>query len=177
VAQGGSLGGGFPHFDGTDVWPAVQGTSLSLPGSYLANDTWVSGPIESLSVWIWGSDWVLTLDLRHAVLTMNLDQAHQAATGGIVSGVVPTAALQSRVRTLAGSLDPTLCSSSTVDALLAQIATASDIMQDGTQDPTKTCDGISVGLGFEAHLVHLGPTTPPGPTMPDPCTDGGADGP
>jgi hypothetical protein len=32
---------------------------------------------------------------------------------------------------------------------LRHIQQASDILTDGTQDPTKTCDGISIGLGFE----------------------------
>ena len=48
-------------------------------------------------------------------------------------------------------------------------------MQDGTQDPTKTCDGISIGLGFDAELVQLGPIAPPAAT-PNPCADAGADG-
>ena len=37
-----------------------------------------------------------------------------------------------------------------------ELIQASDIMQDGTQDPTKTCDGISIGIGFEARVVQLG---------------------
>jgi hypothetical protein len=34
---------------------------------------------------------------------------------------------------------------------------ASDILSDGTQDPTQTGDGISIGLGFNATVVQLGP--------------------
>ena len=40
--------------------------------------------------------------------------------------------------------------------IIEQVKRASDIMVDGTQDPTKTCDGISVGLGFEAQAGALG---------------------
>lgn len=65
---------------------------------------------------------------------------------------------------------------SAIENIFTQIAQTSDIMQDGTQDPTKTCDGISIGLGFEASVVQLGPMVP-AVTMPDPCAgDAGTDG-
>jgi hypothetical protein len=38
---------------------------------------------------------------------------------------------------------------------------ASDILSDGTQDPTKECDGISIGVQFEMKEVQLGPVGPP----------------
>jgi hypothetical protein len=39
---------------------------------------------------------------------------------------------------------------------MAQIAQSSDIMHDGTQDPTQPCDAISIGLGFDATQAQLG---------------------
>ena len=50
-------------------------------------------------------------------------------------------------------------------------------MADGTNgDPTKTCDGISVGLGFEGLAIKLGDIAPKADPPADPCaaTDGGA---
>jgi hypothetical protein len=34
-------------------------------------------------------------------------------------------------------------------------------MTDGTQDPTKVCDGISVGLGFDMKPAQIGVVAPP----------------
>jgi hypothetical protein len=39
----------------------------------------------------------------------------------------------------------------------------------GTQDPAKTCDAISIGLGFEASAVHLGQLGQPAPAANNPC--------
>jgi hypothetical protein len=173
-----TLGGNLrqaPHWDGTDQWPVVQGTTLSLTGSYLVNDTWVSGTLASFSLPI-DVDPVFTLDFHHVVLTMKLDQARTTATSGILSGVIPTADLQHQAQTAVGTITPSACSGPTLANLLQQIAQASDIMQDGTQDPTKTCDAISIGLGFEASVVQLGASVP-AMTVADPCVgDAGTDG-
>jgi len=45
-------------------------------------------------------------------------------------------------------------------------------MSDGTQDPTQTCDGISIGLGFDGALVQVGAAVAP-TSPPNPCADGG----
>jgi len=59
------------------------------------------------------------------------------------------------------------------DNLLLQV---SDILLDGTQDPTRDCDAISVGIGFVATEVKLGPVIA-GPPPPEPCVwDAGTDG-
>jgi hypothetical protein len=39
---------------------------------------------------------------------------------------------------------------------VSQFEQTSDIMADGTNKPAKQCDGISVGLGFDAVAVQLG---------------------
>jgi hypothetical protein len=166
-AAAGSLGT-VPLFDGTDVWPVIQGTGVNFPQAYLVNDTWVSGPPTTIGISLPIMGFALALHLNHAVFTMNLDATHQTVKGGILSGVVPTADLENQVAMIAGSFDPTLCSGPTIQAILQQIAAASDILQDGTQDPTKSCDGISVGLGFDAVVDQLGPTIAP-VTMPNPC--------
>jgi hypothetical protein len=70
---------GEDHWDGTDPWPVVQGTTLSLPASYLVNETWVSGTFASLSLPIDIDGSVITLDLHHVVLTMKLDLSYETA--------------------------------------------------------------------------------------------------
>jgi hypothetical protein len=49
------------------------------------------------------------------------------------------------------------------------VAQAPDILADATQDPTKTCDAISIGIGFEAVAVQLGPVQPMSPPLPACC--------
>ena len=56
-----------------------------------------------------------------------------------------------------------LCDSPLFANLLTSIRQASDIVADGSQDPTKTCNGISIGLGFEMGEVQLGAV---GPVVP-----------
>lgn len=70
---------------------------------------------------------------------------------------------------MAGSLNPSLCPpSATFESIAQQIRQASDILADGTQDPGVTCNGISIGLGFEAEAATLGVVFD-APVPPDPC--------
>jgi hypothetical protein len=48
---------------------------------------------------------------------------------------------------------------------------ASDILDDATQDPAQSCSGVSVGLGFEAVPVVIGPVGASEPPPPNPCVD------
>jgi hypothetical protein len=180
AALGGALGMP-PKFDGTDTWPVVMGTPISIPNSYLVGNTWVSPSLDGLVLTIpnlpvaGGHETpTVTLTLHHVVLSMQLDAAHQKATGGVISAVVATSDLVGAIQLAAAAVDASFCSpGSTFQSLAAQIQQASDIMQDGTQDPLAPCDGISIGLGFEAAIVQLGPMVAPSAT--DAC-DGGVDG-
>jgi hypothetical protein len=164
---GGKLGTP-PSFNGTDAWPVIQGTTVDFPNAYVVNDTWVSGPPASLAISLPIAGFDLALHLNHAVVTMNLNTSYNVVERGVISGVIPTADLQNQVVMAAGSFDPSLCMGPTILAIVQQIAQASDILQDGTQDPNKTCDGISIGLGFVGALEQLGPTQPAVIT-PNPC--------
>ncbi len=73
------------------------------------------------------------------------------------------------IKRIAGSFEPTLCSGATIDSLLTQVSQASDILNDGTQDPSKACDGVSIGLGFQTQAASFRGTAPPSPTDPNPC--------
>lgn len=70
----------------------------------------------------------------------------------------------------AGSFDPSFCdlNGPTMASILTQVEQAADILVDGTQDPTKTCDAISIGIGFDAVAVTLGPVVA-APVPTDPC--------
>jgi hypothetical protein len=181
---GGDLGGS-PKFDGTDKWPVrpelltdgmtvAGGSKISFPTSYVTGNTWVSGSKGDVTLALSVSSFTLNLTIASAVLTMELSTDHKHATKGIIAGVLSTDTLISELKKVAGAFDPTLCMGPTIDSITAQIAQASDIMHDGSQDPTKQCDGISIGLGFDAEVVQIGDVAPAAVMKPDPCApDGG----
>jgi hypothetical protein len=181
VYEGADLGAP-PAFDGSDVWP-VRSDSLvdpqdlasaktQLPASYLVGNTWV-GSAGAISLRLGGfGGGSMRLPIEHAVISMELDAAHETATNGTLSGVIPTDAFVEALTESARAIDPSFCdpTNPTLQSIITQLEQASDILADGTQDPTKTCDGISIGLGFDAAVVGLGSiveVTPP----PDPCLD------
>jgi hypothetical protein len=190
---GGSALGSVPKFDGTDKWPVIPellatdgditSAKVQFPQAYLVNNTWVSQPKDadgtfkgevalSLSV----SGFTLALTISSAVLTMDLSADHKSASNGIIAGVLPTDVLTKELRKVAGSFDAALCKGNTVDSLIAQIEQASDIMADGSQDPSKECDGISIGLGFDGAVVQLGDIGPKATPGVNPCDTGAGGG-
>ena len=171
LSAGAELGSA-PKLDGSDVWPFVPGSVVSLQQSYLVGDTWVSGPGAGVTLTLSFAGSTLVLPVGHAVVSMNLDASHQHVTDGVVAGVIATADLASAVQRF-GPVDVVLCSSPTIQGIMVQLQQASDILQDGTQDPDATCDGISIGVGFDGALVQLGPAGAPPPPPPDPCIDAG----
>jgi hypothetical protein len=176
---GGKLGFA-PKFDGTDVWPVLatlvnDGTNLSsgskvdFPTSYLANNVWVSGSRGNVELDLTASGFTLPLTITNAVITIKLDSAHRSGIQGIIAGVLNTQQFATQFRMWVAAFDPTLCSGPTIDSIVSQITQASDIMADGTQDPSRTCDGISIGIGFNAEPVQLGAVVPPPSPTPNPC--------
>jgi len=168
VAAGAPLGHA-PLFDGTDVWPVLAGTEASFPEGYFVGDTWVSGPGQPIVVPLTEKGFTWRLDIHRPIVTMQLDAAHQKATGGILAGVIPTSALVQPLLDLASAAAMCGEGNNEIEGVVNAIEQASDILQDGTQDPTKACDAISIGLGFDALPVQLGPAVPPPPPY-NPCT-------
>ena len=95
--------------------------------------------------------------------------AHGMLIAGYLSGVLATKELEDAIAKMAQALSPDLCSGSTIESIKQSIRQASDIMKDGTQDPAKECDGVSIGIGFEAVRVTLGSVAPKASPSPDPC--------
>jgi hypothetical protein len=177
---GGADLGAAPRFDGTDAWPVdprglndpsdlTQGSKVQFVNSYLVGNTWVSGDLGTVTVPLLISGFELDLVINHAILSGQLSADHTQLSGGQISGVLDTQQLATAFRRLAGSFDPSLCSGSTIESIIGELEMASDILTDGTQDPTKPCNGISIGLGFNALPAQLGPVAPPPQPPPDPC--------
>jgi hypothetical protein len=179
-AYAGADMGEAPKFDGTDMWPVtaeslidsndITSAKESFSMGYVVGNTWVSGKGDlSISLSPDGSS--PPLMLHDAVITMTFDESHKHAANGTISGVISTDEVAASFSQLAKTFDPSFCDpqNPTLSSILAQIAQASDIMKDGTQDPSKPCDGISIGLGFEASVVQLGGVATPVPPPDDPC--------
>jgi hypothetical protein len=171
-----------PKWDGTDVWPVrpellkdgmtvAGGSKVQFPTSYVNNNTWVSGSKGDVNLSLSIQGFTLNLTISNAVITMEMDTAHMKGTKGIIAGILQTDVLITELQKVAGSFDPSFCdpNNPTFMSLASEIAQASDIMHDGTQDPTKTCDGISIGLGFDADIVKIGPVAAPA-SGTNPCT-------
>jgi hypothetical protein len=85
----------------------------------------------------------------------------------MIGGVLNTEELVAEIKKVGVLLD--MCGTQPFQNILDEARRASDIMADGTQDPAKTCDGISIGLGFEmmeAQIGEVGPVTPVGTSCP-----------
>lgn len=109
------------------------------------------------------------LTIRAARFRMKISADGLTASEGIVTGVVPTEEFVAEVKRIAATFDPALCSGATIESIAEQMRQASDIMQDGTQDPTRECDGISIGLGFEMTRVVIGTAAQPVQPPANPC--------
>jgi len=119
-----------------------------------------------------GSDAIFApIPIHHARFEMKFTPGLDGAVEGQLGGIIDTEAFVAEIAKAATKFDTSFCdpNSPTMHAILNQIRQASDIMLDGTQDPAKACDGISIGLGFTMKAAQLGPVAPPDPPFIDPC--------
>ena len=168
-----------PKFDGSDKWPVISellnnpadigSAKVQFPNAYVVKNTWVSGSKGEVVLNLSVSGFTLSLPIGSAVITMELSADHKTASKGTIAGVLPTDTLTNELKKIAGAFDPSLCKGPTIESIVSQIEQASDILSDGSQDPTKECDGISIGLGFDSGIVQLGAITPPAPPKDNPC--------
>ena len=178
-----------PKWDGTDEWPVycelmtdckASGTkqiadgntsNVLFPSSYVADGTWVSGSKGDVSLSLSVSGYSLSLTIRQAVLTAVLGSGNPptSATKGVIAGVLETEELINSLKGVAGNISTSLCEGPTFESIAQQIRAASDIMKTGTQDATATCNGISIGLGFEMSAIKLGKVSDKTPEGTSPC--------
>ena len=97
----------------------------------------------------------LTFPITHIQMVAPLTGDGSGVQHGVLSAIMPTAEAVTAVERFARALDPDV-GPGVLQTIDQQIAQASDILVDGTQDPSKPCDGNSIGLGFTAAVV-----TPP----------------
>ncbi len=126
------------------------------PAGTLTGDTWSSDVIDSVIVTVPIKSGSLPLHLRKVRISLQLAPDRKSATLGMLGGIATTDELAAVLRKNRGNISPLACLPGVFDSYEQKIRRASDIMADGTQDPTKTCDGISLGIGFDATEVAIG---------------------
>jgi hypothetical protein len=176
---GGAPLGSAPAWNGSDCWLSrnedvadpmnLLSATTRFDASSLSADVWSSNGTTTLVVPIDVLGYAAPLTILHARMRMQLAPSHLGAALGHIGGVVDTEAFAQVVRDVAGFLDPTLCSGATIDSLMDQIRQASDVMNDGTQDPTQVCNGISLGLGFTMLQSGIEGVAAASPPPADPC--------
>ena len=166
-----------PTFTTADDFPYLAEPQIQLPNAYVVQGQLVNGAGSGefpLLLSLAGS--TVRLTVHHGTITFQHQPGDGVLTRGTLSGVVETKALVDSMDALAARFTPPICPGTTLEIIKTAIAQASDILQNGTQDPTKPCDGISIGLGFEAKRVG-NPTTAGGPpsaeSQSNPCLDAG----
>jgi hypothetical protein len=100
----------------------------------------------------------LSIPLTHAVAAISTNG------GGTLAAVIPTATFLEQVRAFAGRQTTSQCTSAGTQSILQEISQSSDILADGTQSPTVTCSGITLGVGFAGSQAASSPMAPI-----DPC--------
>ncbi|UQA60576.1 hypothetical protein [Polyangium aurulentum] len=170
-----------PKWDGTDKWPVEPGhlsdpmdpesSSITFPNSSVIGATFDAGKngtfILSVPIKTASKSTSIKLTLYSAQMKMTLADDRKSATAGMIGGVLNTEEFVAEIKKVGDLLG--LCGNPLFDNLVTQVRQASDIMDDGTQDPGKTCNGISMGLGFEmveAQRGDVGPANPVGTACP-----------
>lgn len=167
---------GSPRFDGTDRWPIF---ARSYDGSGAAKVVFAGASVSAGNVTTGARSRSLLLrlpsgtasfDLVIGVARITATLSPKGLAQGTISGVIPVESLVQSFRlALAQSPMAPLCSGSTLDAVLQQVRQAADVLADGSQDPNKPCDGISVGIGFEAAHTGIGDTAADPAPPPNYC--------
>jgi hypothetical protein len=173
---GGAPLGHPPVYDGTDIWPIDSrtfGTSPTTPftGGWLAGATVVSGVVGGpgeITLYVTLGGAALGIPIRNPRVVMTLSNGDASAMTGTIAGEIPTVEMVLAFEAVAGDISSSLCGGAVMESIMDQILGASDILIDGSQDSSQSCDAISVGIGFDAERVQLGPVEVVAPP-PHPC--------
>ena len=170
---GGAALGSVPKYDGTDEWPVApellsdptdpDSSTIVFEKSSVTGSLFDSGKNESFILSIpmdFGGNYTsIKLTLYQAQLIMTLSEDRKSATGGMIGGVLNTQEFLDQVKKIGWMFD--YCDDAVFQMIVAQVLQASDSMTDGPQDPSKVCDGISIGIAFEMKEVQIGDVAPP----------------
>ncbi|MFI5298340.1 MAG: hypothetical protein ACHREM_09600 [Polyangiales bacterium] len=176
--------GSTPLWDGTDVRvvssDSVAGASLAtpiaaFPHGYITGNVWVSGPATDTLLLLPADGTSLPFPLKSVVLSVPLSADRLSASGATLAGALPVANIADVVDPVASAAG--FCpGTSFYESIVGRIQQVPDLVigAPNLQNIVDTCDGISVGIGFD--LRPIKPITTigaPDPSPPDPCADAG----
>ncbi len=167
-----------PVWSGEDLWPIVYETvengsldapKLRFPDGYVVNGTYVVQPTESVLLSIPLRGVALDLVIQSPLISFDVvgEGADAKVMKGVISGVLDAEGMFETFKKAAGAIDPGFCGP--INLLKKPILQSADILLDGTQDPKKECNGVSIGIGFEGLPVKLGELTDPSPPAKEVC--------
>lgn len=170
-----------PTFRAEDRWPVwsstlEDGATLekplrTFPGGYVRDGIWVSGEIGGRPDRFWlpvfGS-----VEMRASIVLM----VDLASGKGLLAGAIPAEELVRFATPWAAKWD--VCPfGATLDQLMDALTQSVDLVIDGRdfQDPTRPCNAVSVGIGFD--VVPVAPPVEVVPPPPPPAScDAGTSG-
>ena len=195
--QGPNASTAMPTWTTADNWPLdpsyvaslVDGTSLTPPATstetfadpYVVRGVFVSGlPTNvTLTLTLFGAP--LVLPIQHAVITFEHPGASDSGvanshlSGGVIAGVIDAETLANGLRANVGNLERALCEGTVFEQLAQRILQAADIMDDGSNSPGTPCNGVSIGVGFDADEIGLPRIVGAPSPYVSPCVDAGTD--
>ncbi|RYE82334.1 MAG: hypothetical protein EOO75_20855 [Myxococcales bacterium] len=139
----------------THAWHPLAGTGVSFAKAYVTGGVLVARLDQPVVVSLPLSPAGWLLPVRGAILTVDLGTPGQGRDGTL-AGLLPTEELVAAVAARLPDVSTELCDEALVAGLLERIRAASDSLLDGTQDPTRECDAISIGLGFTTRATLRG---------------------
>jgi hypothetical protein len=180
IFTSGQYDNGTPAFDSSTDWPALStsvkdgqnissGSTMIFNNAFVENGTFVTqNAPDPLVLSLTFNGVPIELQVHDATITFQHGSPTDL-TNGTISGVLNTEELIATLKANAGQFSVALCGAA-FDGIAAQMRQASDILSNGTNVAGQTCDGISVGIGFDAKRI-ANPTkvVPPPPPPPDPC--------
>jgi hypothetical protein len=136
---------------------------LRFPASYMNQRTLVAAPPSDTGTiqlgLAFGAGYISPMPITHVQIV-----AH--GVHGVISGILPAPALLVWMQQIAGQVSHSLCSGAAFQSIANAITQAADILTDGTNPPGVPCNGISIGIGFDAALVKVAGATV---TVPPPA--------
>jgi hypothetical protein len=149
-----------PTFAGDDNWPvlpsATKSGTVASGAAVRSTDAYVVGGVlvarfDQINIQVLLVNSTLVLPIRGAVVTGRVVNGTLAE--GAIAGVVAATDMRKAIATELSFFTDQFCVPEDKEKLLSLIDQSADILGDGTNDSSVGCDGVSVGLGFEAAAI------------------------